>query len=411
MPPRLPEEEAIPLARFNQTKEGRAQEVYRQGLALRYGKKMQMISGLHYNFSFGESMLDYLHHRFGQQQERRAFIDTLYFRVARNYLRYRWLLIYLFGASPTFDPSYLSEPTAGLQSKISCCGAIGNRYRYATSLRVSRFGYANRSQQGYQVSYNSLHEYIRDLQKMLHTKSLEFARLGLTKAGRQVQLNTNVLQKESEHYASIRFKQRVNPGETQLEALARNGVGYLEIRVLDLNPLDRLGVSLQQLHFLQAFMLFCLFESSPDMTTDELRMTDRNHHRVALFGRQPGLKLKHRLGDPIVMNRWAMGLLRRFQPIARLMDEAAGGKGYEAAIDWAMETVWDRTRTPSATILRSMEESNEDHIGFGLRAAAERQALREFEEEKGYESDGPIRPIGAFDTIIDQGSRAAWCCC
>ena len=150
MPPRLPAEEDIPIAVFPDTLEGREKAVYRRGLALRYGKKMQMISGIHYNFSFGPEMMDYLFRVFGKGRSKRDFADELYFAVARNFFRYRWLLIYLFGASPSVDVSYDSVIANQLRAVAACCpGQFAESFhtmmdypRYTTSLRVSSFGYA-----------------------------------------------------------------------------------------------------------------------------------------------------------------------------------------------------------------------------------------------------------------------------
>jgi glutamate--cysteine ligase len=303
-----------------------------------------------------------------------------------------------------------------LESVAECCpecrGAVECLLPYVTSLRVSRFGYSNRAQRAYTVSFNSLHEHIRDIRKMVSAINPDFARLGLYQDGRQVQLNTNVLQKESEFYSSIRFKQNVRAGETQLAALEKRGVGYLEVRILDLNPLDRLGISLQQLHLLQIFMLFCLFEPSPVLLPGDFERTNKNHHRVALMGRKPGLQLD-RDGRPILMGEWGTDLLMRMKHIAVLIDGAVGGERYRSVIDRAVETLWDSARTPSALIQQAMAEEHESHIEYGLRIAAQNRnhSDSEFEEDNRNEPSERELPVGAFHAIIDRGGNPAWSCC
>ncbi len=196
MPPRLPSEEQIPIARFSDSKIGRDKEIYRRGLALRYGKKMQMISGIHYNFSFSDELLDYLCGQYGYGNEKREFIDRMYFALSRNFLRNRWLLIYLFGASPFCDPTYYSviekELKVITQYCTYCCDAVKDLYQYTTSLRVSRFGYSNTSQNSYNVFFNNLKEYTHKLRQMLKKENPQYTKLGLFENGTPIQLNGNV---------------------------------------------------------------------------------------------------------------------------------------------------------------------------------------------------------------------------
>ncbi|MCX7711398.1 MAG: glutamate--cysteine ligase [Clostridia bacterium] len=372
MPPRLPDEKEIPIARFNNSPEGREKEIYRKGLALRYGKKMQMISGLHYNFSFDAGLLDTLYERFGQGKDRRTFVDEVYFGVARNYLRYRWLLVYLFGSSPSTDSTYY--PVMGQELKFvlqccpECCNIIHQYEQYATSLRVSRFGYSDTDQRKYKVSFDSLGAYIRDIRKLMATTSRKFKKLGIYREDQQVQLNDYILQKESEFYSTIRFKQVTAKGETQLEALEKRGVKYLEVRILDLNPFEKVGISLNQMYFLHVFLLFCLFKESPFFSDIELDEMNSNHHLVALSGRKPGLVLKHPSGQ-ILMKEWAGRIFKELQTTARLLDLGTGSNLYEACIDKEHEKVLNPALLPSAQIQEEMCSNDESFIDFGIRTA------------------------------------------
>ena len=372
MPPRLPAESEIPLASFGNSAAGREKEIYRRGLALRYGKKMQMISGLHYNLSFGPELLDLLYRRFGRPEAKSDFINRLYFDVARNFLRYRWLLIYLFGASPAADATYDSVICRELEYIAGCCpdycDRIANYRQFATSLRVSRFGYANPLQEKSHAFFDNLAAYLQNLQRLLSSQNQAYRELGLYHNGIPMQLNDHVLQKESEFYAPIRFKQSGVPGRTQLEALAQRGVEYLEVRILDLNPYETTGISLRQLHFLQVFFLWCLFEASPPFSETEFDNLNKNHHAVALFGRQPGLELADTERGAVSLNDWSREIFGRLQPIAALLD-TADDERYQTAVVAEYVKISDSALLPSARIQREMTANQETFLEFGIRHA------------------------------------------
>ncbi|MCX8130941.1 MAG: glutamate--cysteine ligase [Clostridia bacterium] len=373
MPPRLPDEDKIPIARFSNTAEGKEKEIYRTGLALRYGKKMQMISGIHYNFSLGDKMFDYLYEQTGKGVQKQTFKNMLYFALIRNYLRYRWLLIYLFGASPSAHPTFYSTLDKELEKISKCCPECcisEDRYeQYSTSLRVSRFGYSNATPDNYTGYYNSLEEYSHGIRKLMATKSEKFSMLGVFRNGQQLQLNDYILQKESEFYSSIRPKQIVRNGDSQLNSLKKNGVKYLEVRILDLNPFERTGISLNQLYFLQVFMLFCLFEQSKPLSHTELEKVNKNHHIVALSGRKPGLILYKYNNSKITIKKWSTDIFRKLRAIALMMDQGMGGHTYEACIEKEHKKIIDPSLLPSAQIYTETRKNNESYLDFGIRRA------------------------------------------
>jgi glutamate--cysteine ligase len=352
MPPRLPDEALIRIAKFNDTKEGRDKEAYRYSLAERYGKKMQMISGLHVNFSFQEDLLQYIVDSFPRAGSRREVTNYLYFAMARNYLRYRWLLVYLFGASPSIDPTYASvicdELNVIERCCPSCCSIEKDYERYATSLRVSRFGYSNTDQRKYNVSFNGMDEYIATFRSLLEA---------------------GVLQKESELYSSIRLKQTPNPGESTLNAMEQRGVQYAEIRILDLNPFERNGISLQQLYFVHVFMLYCLFEASPPITSRELEKINENHHKVSLFGRKPRLKLYMYPRGQMNLLHWGEQLFAKMMQVASLLDQSAENFNYSTAVRAELAKLHHLELLPSAMIQREMRENGLNYIDYGIRRA------------------------------------------
>ncbi len=371
MPPKLPNEELIPIAIFRQTKEGCEKTVYRNGLAYRYGKKMQMISGIHYNFSFNERMIQAIFERFGSKKNYIYFKNEIYLAIIRNFLRYRWLLIYLFGASPNFDATFSSVIEQQLKIVEKCCpestALLYNFNQNATSLRVSRFGYSDINGGRINIYFNSLDEYITKLKKMLNTKSKKYSKADEHMSDKAVQLNTNILQKESEFYSSIRLKQNPAPGETQLSALEHKGVKYLEVRLLDINPYEKLGITLQQMHFLQVFMLYCLFERSPKIAQYEFERINSNHHMTALFGRMENLMLYGDDHKILPLQEFGRSIFRKLQVIADLMDKAGQDGKYSKSVADEYFKLEDLSLLPSERMQREMWETNNDFITYGLK--------------------------------------------
>ncbi|AZO94523.1 glutamate--cysteine ligase [Halocella sp. SP3-1] len=373
MPPRLPDEDQIPIARFNNSREGRKKEIYRNGLALRYGKKRQMISGLHYNFSLSDGMLEFLHKSFGKEEERRSFKNQIYFTIIRNCLRYRWLLIYLFGASPVAHPTYYSVIYQELQlikdCCPECCNVINEYEQFSTSLRVSRFGYSNPYPSKYNIYFNSIEEYLLKLRKLLSLKSEKYRKLGIYKDEKQLQLNDNLLQTESEFYCSIRPKQINKKDETMLNSLKERGVEYLEVRILDLNPFDKVGISIEQLYFLQVFMLFCLLEENKIITKSELHKINNNHNLSALCGRNPDLELYKYNDKKIPLQEWGKEIFKKLRLIALCMDENSSESKYQLAVENELEKITNSSLLPSSLILKEMKENRESYLEFGIRRA------------------------------------------
>jgi glutamate--cysteine ligase len=372
MPPKLPPEEDIPIAKFPETDSGRTLNIYRNGLSLRYGKKMQMISGIHYNFSFGDQFIDFLYGKYGDSQSKRDFTDEMYLAVIRNFMRYRWLLVYLFGASPLYDPTYSSVIEKELNAIRKCCPdlALGFEHitKYATSLRVSRFGYSDNADAGQNVFFNSMSEYFEKLRRLMSTKSERYARLGMHKGGEQLQLNENILQKESEFYSSIRPKQNLRQGETPIEALKKRGIKYLEVRVLDVNPFEKLGITLEQILFLQVFMLFCLFERSDFIDEESFSEISSNYHTVALLGRNSELSIYNANGTLVLLRNWGQDVVLKLRQIAALLDHPEGGK-YTRAIDAEAKKLTDLSLLPSEKIYREIRETGLSFKEYGVHLA------------------------------------------
>ncbi|HAW40186.1 MAG TPA: glutamate--cysteine ligase, partial [Pseudomonas sp.] len=203
MPCPLPSEADIPIAEYGSSNIGRLKHVYRQGLALRYGKTMQCIAGIHYNFSLPEALWPVLQADDGDTRSERDYRSARYIGLIRNFRRYSWLLMYLFGASPALDAGFLR----GRPHQLEALDADTLYLPYATSLRMSDLGYQNNAQAGLTPCYDDLSSYTESLYRAVSTPYAPYEAMGIKDAaGNWQQLNTNVLQIENEYYSNIRPK-------------------------------------------------------------------------------------------------------------------------------------------------------------------------------------------------------------
>ncbi len=362
MPCKVQGDASIPIARYGRSNIGRLKEAYREGLGVRYGRIMQAISGVHFNYSFPPQFWAVLQDVLRQRSDSQAFVSDQYFALLRNYRRFGWLVLYLFGNSPAFCASFLAGREHSLQQL-----APGTLYEpHATSLRMSDLGYRNKNQSGVQISVNSLHEYVRDLTAAVSTPSAEYERLGVKVDGRYRQLNTNLLQIENEYYSFIRPKRIGTPNERPTHALARAGVQYVEVRALDVSAFDPVGVNQNKLRFLEAFMALCVLKDSPPIASSEQEALDQNHVVVAHRGREPGLQLR-RDGRPVAMTTWAQELIDSMRGICELLDEGQPQKPYTAALESQEAKILDVALTPSARSLAEMRSTGESFFEFAMR--------------------------------------------
>jgi glutamate--cysteine ligase len=339
--------------------------VYRRGLAWRYGRIMQVIAGIHFNFSLSDEFWAAFQDREGDRRSLQDFRSESYFGLIRNLQRFGWLILYLFGASPAVCKSFLDGKSTTLPDfdDHTCYGP------YATSLRMSNIGYTNRTEKksGVNVCYNSLAEYIASLTQATVTPWPPYERIGVKVDGDYRQLNANVLQIENEYYTSMRPKQPPRGNEKPTLALKQRGVQYVELRSVDINPLEPLGVNAPQLRFLEAFLLFCLLNESPPLDAEERRMIDDNRMAVALSGRDPALVLQRRCEPSSPLRRWAEDMLGRLQPICELLDLSEAGRSYAVALAEQREVLADPDRTPSARMLAEMRASGENFFRCARR--------------------------------------------
>ena len=352
MPCNLPADENIPIGRYGSSNVGRAKSVYRMGLAHRYGRRMQTISGIHYNWSLPDVSS-------GQ-----------YFALIRNFRRHAFLLLYLFGASPAVCSGFV----AGREHQLETLAPGTMFMPQGTSLRMGRLGYQSEAQASLAVSYNGLDGYAASLHEALIQPYAAYEAVGIMNPGGEYnQLATSLLQIENEFYGTIRPKRVIQPGERPLHALRERGVEYVEVRLLDLNPFVPVGITAQTIRFLDIFLLHCLLSDSPEDTPQEIAALGRNQHKTAAFGRQPGLVLERGQGEA-KLTQWGAELLQAFAPIAGSLDATHQTTDYSDALRAAQALLEQPELLPLARVLAVMQQDfDKSLIGF---ARAQSQQIK-----------------------------------
>ena len=346
MPCGLPTDETIPIGRYGASNVGRAKSVYRMGLGHRYGRRMQMISGIHYNWSMPGITTDE------------------YFGLIRNFRRESFLLLYLFGASPALCSSFV----AGRDHELQKIGSGSLHMPRGSSLRMGRLGYQSDAQATLSVSYNSLESYAASLQEALTKPYPAYEKVGIRNPGGDYnQLATSLLQIENEFYGTIRPKRVIFPGERPLHALRERGVEYVEVRLMDLDPFEPVGSNAQTMQFIALFLLHCLLSESPPDTPDEIGALARNQQRVAARGREPGLRLE-RFDAAVTLTEWGGEILNALAPIAARLDALHGGSAdtsYRDALAAAHAVLRAPETAPSARVLATMaRDYDSSYVGF-----------------------------------------------
>lgn len=368
MPCFIAPDQEIPFAQYGSSNVGRMKTLYRKGLHNRYGSMMQAISGVHFNFSLPAGFWQDYQQVLGQSGELQHFISEQYLSLIRNYKRYVWLIVYLFGASPAMCKSFLQGRSSRYVFQELGKGSL--YLPYATSLRMSDLGYTNSAQSSLNVTYNSLEEYIRGLHAAISMPSEEYRNIGVKVNGEFQQLNANVLQIENEFYSTIRPKRTTESGERPTCALAKRGVEYIEVRALDVNPFSAIGITAEQMHFLDVFLLYCLLQDSPALSAAEQAITEQNLKKVVTDGRRNNLELLQD-GQSRLMQDWAEELFADMMPIARHLDMANNSERYSAALKQFYLSLLDPSQTYSGQLLNQLLATQQDNGRFILSLSAQ----------------------------------------
>lgn len=367
MPCYIKQEDDITLAQYGTSNIGQMKHVYRQGLKHRYGSMMQAIAGIHFNFSVSDEFWPVWAEFLGQKNNQ-DFQSEQYMGLVRNFRRLAWLIPYLFGASPAICQSFLQDKVTKLPFAKHNCGTL--YLPFATSLRMSDLGYTSSAQESLAIDYNSLPGYLSSVQAALQMSAAEYQSYSAGEDGVFQQLNKNVLQIENELYAPIRPKQPTRKGEKPSQALAARGISYVEVRVLDIDPFHPLGISPEQIRFLDVFLLYCLIKESTPFATVDYARNIANLNKVVLYGREPNLCLLTDEGV-VKMSDWAEQLFTELQQLAQVLDDVQGGQDYQQAWQIQKSKLANSDLTPSGKLLQKiiLENSENSYVGTALAQA------------------------------------------
>ncbi len=358
-------EAGIPIASYGNSNVGTMKRVYRNGLGVRYGRMMQAIAGIHYNFSMPDSFWEQSWKNANKPGSLQDFKTDGYLGLIRNFFSRVWLLIYLTGASPAVCASFLA---GNKNHHLQPFDSHGNSLHlpHATSLRMGDLGYNSAAQRSLQVCYNGLDQYLKVLHQAIVTPHPAYQDFLVTSDGEKAQLNDSLLQIENEFYSPIRPKRVTRSGEAPLVALQRAGIEYIEVRCIDINPFLDVGIDAQTIRLIDVFLLDCLLSDSP--ACDEAgRVRDKeNLRRVVDHGRAQDLTLSTLSGD-VAFSQLATERIASMADIACLLDTAHGGNDYAQAVDLARLRCADPSQTPSGRILTEMADGEESFWQLALR--------------------------------------------
>jgi glutamate--cysteine ligase len=367
MPCVLGRDEDIPLAEYGSSNIGRMKKIYREGLGHRYGRLMQTIAGIHYNWSLDDNcwqvLKDYARHA-GSLQD---YKTENYFALIRNFRRHFWILLYLFGGAPAVCRSFVAHREHQLQPFNGDSHSL--HLPYATSLRMGDLGYQSKAQESLFVSYNDLSSYVENLRQALTSPYEPYREVGVRDDhGHYRQLNTHLLQIENEFYSTIRPKRTTHTGETPLRALLQRGVEYVEVRCIDLNPYLPVGIDTDQMYFTEVFLLHCLLSDSPLTDEKEHRQSIENQRRIVTQGRDPALKLVHD-NKEILLRDWAQDLYKELEDVAALIDLHHPIAVHGPALNLFKSRVDNPDETPAALLLSEMKNSGKTYFQTALQHA------------------------------------------
>lgn len=366
MPCKLPADDEIPLAYYGESNIGKMKTTYRRGLGHRYGRAMQTVAGIHYNFSLPESywQLEYANSPIKQQfNSLQRYIDKRYLDLIRNFRRHYWLLIYLFGAAPVADPSFVQ----GRAHQMKTTAASDLTLEHATSLRMGDLGYQSAAQGSIFVCYNELDNYIATLQDALVQSYLPYENFPYQE-GVKSQLSTALLQIENEFYSPIRPKRVAHSGESPLQALHARGIEYIEVRCLDIDPYESVGISEKTIHFLDAFLLTCLLMESPDCDQEEFAAIGENQKLIVEHGREDTLALNLQ-GEKVDKKAYALSLMDNISNIASWLDKTQNTNQYSESVAAQITKINDVAAMPSSKLLAAINENSQTHNAYILNLA------------------------------------------
>ena len=346
MPCFIPEDDEIPVAKYSE--EGREAEEYRNKLLKKYGGKKQLISGIHYNYSFNEEIIRKLYESSDKELTYKEYKNSIYLKVARNYLRYRWIIVYLLGAAPVIHESFLN----GCSCKLKQISEDGYTVDGAVSHRNGECGYRNKEE--LYPNYDTVEDYVESI---------------------NTYVNDGVIDSYKELYSQVRLKAK-NP-KNFLNSLLEDGISYLEYRSIDINPFEKGGISLNDLYFLQLLNIYMLIkeESSYDKWQQE---AVRNQHLVAKYGIENVDLIKD--GEIIDRRSWGLEILNEMKAMNSELN-----LGKEDIINEAIAKMADSSLTYAYKYRKLIEEKGSIKANVDLAEGYKENAYNNRFKLEGFE--------------------------
>lgn len=340
MPSILPEEEHIPIIRVSDQKEIR----YRKQLAEKYGRRKQLISGVHFNFAFSDQLIAALYKVQDTFQTEKDVRNALHMKLARNYLRYEWMLTYLFGASPVADASFFNgdEP---LKEPIR-------------SLRNSRFGYHNEDK--INVRYKSLETYVNDIEQLVEKK---------------------ILSEEREYYGTARLRGKTK----QVRGMLDSGVNYVEFRSFDLNPYSDVGLSFEQAQFSHLFFIGMLWLDQT-ASDEDIQEGNRRNEKTARE-------------NPYSLSAYKEEALMILEKLSEIVNTLSLGESFREVLAKAYRLFDDPSQTLSARIMDHLKEKTFLEYGQLLSEQYKKEAYKQPFLLRGFETMEMSTQLLIFDAI------------
>lgn len=360
MPPTIESDAEIEIAHYGPSNSGRMKNLYRVGLEHRYGKMMQAITGIHFNFSFQDEFLKTLQKALNNRQDLQAFKTDRYLTLARNIARVGFVIPYFIGASAIMSKSFLCQKPNRFESLNEKDSILPE----GTSFRLSDIGYGN-NKCHFDISLNDIDTFIKNIHYAIKTPCKEFINIPVIKEGEYQQINNHILQIENEYYSSIRPKQIPKGDESFLESLHNRGIEYLELRSIDVDPRFKTGISLHSMRFIQTLLTACFLSDAATLESKEYSQTQKNIKLVAENGKRKDFHLSiankvYRLDDALT------AVMTWIKPVATLL-----GDDFIEAHSHFNAMIADPSKTPSSQILANVKKSGLDFQSYFFALAKE----------------------------------------
>lgn len=299
MPCGLPPEDQIKVAQLDNPND----VAYREHLVRSYGKYKQMVSGIHYNFQISPDLIDKLFAMQNEYSEKHAFQSAVYMKLANNFLRYQWILVYLLSASNTVESHYFGENSPLAEGK------------FVRSLRSSQYGYVNAEH--IKINHNSLRDYVESLEKFVANGDLIA---------------------EKEYYSNVRLR-----GSQKVRELLDKGIQYCEFRLFDLNPFAPYGITLEDAEFIHSFLLLMLWK------------TETNSQAGVDLGRERLFEVA--MEDPLSITKYQDEGLSILQEMIAMLQEIGADESKITTVQDKIAQFYEPSQTIGGRFINALQQA------------------------------------------------------